>query len=461
MLVAVCGMIPYMKASKIIVSGLLASIAAPAFAVPPRFIATPVAGLAFPCSISGSNAPITGVALSADGRVLGHANCGSTLSGSRAFVTDASGAVTELPHGTFNFTEPAAFLGGSRYLLIGNWCPPVNGTCTTALALAEGTTALTVLASSSVASSTCNDANEHGWAVGWSGASTTNAYRVRPDATLETLDVPKASGESVAGVNLSGLAVGSAYVSNQLRAVTWSASGVATVLPSVETGTFSDARGVGHDGSVVGQSNGRAAWWFNGNPIAMMPVGSASVATHMAGSPLTLDPLGYSIFGTAYNQTKFVRSNSMLSALEIGPFDASAQIQMLEVIAAPRADFMVGRGFTQLYQPVGFVWTLGDTVRRLDSLIVNPPASPQGYIVVDANASRQILINLGFNGAPYLLHELRQGDTNGDDLVNAVDLAETLAGWGTVPTGIREAGDFDGNGVVNGADIAVVLSNWN
>ncbi len=441
-----------------VVTPLLLSSAA--FASPPRYFATPVPGLVWPCTIFGTNAPIVGVAIAQDGRVLGHASCGSTTGGSRAYLTEPNGSVTELPHGTFTFTEPAAFLGGTKYLLIGNWCPPVNGTCTTALAIADGSASLTVLGGSSVTSSTCEDANEAGWAVGYGGTSTTSAYRLRPDATVEALDVAKGWGEYVSAVNLSGTAVGSAYISNQQRAVRWGADGVTSVLPSIEAGTSSHARGIAYDDSIVGQCNGRAAWWFNGTPISMMPVGSASVATHMAGSPLTMDPLGFSVFGTAYNSTRFIRSNSMLNAVDIGPIDASAQAQMLEVVAAPRADYMVGLGFTPLYQPLGFVWSLGDTVRRLDTVVVNPPATTEGYIVVAANASRQILVNLGFNGEPYLLTELRPGDTNGDRMVDAADLASTLAGWGAVPAGVRDAGDFDGNNVVNGADIAVVLSNW-
>ncbi len=437
-----------------------AAFSASALATPPRYIATPVPGLAWPCSISGTIAPTKGTALSSDGRVLGHASCGSTTGGSRAYLTDSDGSVVELPHGTFTFTEPAAFLGGTRYLLIGNWCPPVNGTCTTVLAIAEGTESLTVLGGSSVTSSTCEDANEAGWAVGWGGTSSTSAYRLRPDATVEALDVPKGWGESVQAVNLSGTAVGSAYINNQLRAIAWDASGTASVLPSVESGTSSQALGLSYDGSIVGQSNGRAAWWFNGNAISIMPVGSASLATHMAGSPMSADPIGYSIFGTAWNNLRFIRSNNMLSATDIGPIDASAQVQGLEVVAAPRPDFMVGRGFTPLYQPLAFVWSLGDTVRRLDAVVVNPPPTAQGYIVVAANASRQILVNLGFNGQPYLFTELRPGDTNGDRIVDAADLAETLSGWGSVAAGVREAGDFDGNNMVDGADVAVVLSNW-
>ncbi len=436
----------------------LGFLTATALGAPPRFFARPVEGLIWNCY--SAPAPIHSTAIANDGRVLGEANCGTTTFGSRAFVTSWGGSAVELAHGTFTFTQPVAFLGGSRVLLMGDWCPPVNGTCTTALALTDGGTELTVLGASIAASSVCNDANEFGWAVGWGGVSASGAWRVRPDATLESLTVPKGWGLNVHAVNGAGTAVGSAYVSNQLRAVVWGSANVATVLPSVESGTSSSASGVGIDGSIVGQSNGRACWWFNGNPISLMSVGNTSEATHMAGSPLTLDPLGYSIFGTMANSTRFFRSNSASGGVDIGPIDASAQFQSLSIVAAPRPDFMVGSAHSALYEPVTLVWALGDTVRNLKTLVVNPPPSTQPFVAVDANSSRQILVNLGFGGAPYILTQLSDGDTNGDQIVDAIDLAETLAGWGAVPANTREAGDFDGNGSVDGGDVAVVLSNW-
>lgn len=48
------------------------------------------------------------------------------------------------------------------------------------------------------------------------------------------------------------------------------------------------------------------------------------------------------------------------------------------------------------------------------------------------------------------------GDTNGDRVVNAADLAFVLSAWGTDSA----IADFNGDGTVNGSDLLVVLSYW-
>jgi formylglycine-generating enzyme required for sulfatase activity len=49
------------------------------------------------------------------------------------------------------------------------------------------------------------------------------------------------------------------------------------------------------------------------------------------------------------------------------------------------------------------------------------------------------------------------GDSNGDGLVNHVDLATVLNSWGACP---GCAGDMNGDGVVNPLDLAMVMSGW-
>lgn len=49
------------------------------------------------------------------------------------------------------------------------------------------------------------------------------------------------------------------------------------------------------------------------------------------------------------------------------------------------------------------------------------------------------------------------GDLNGDELVNAMDVAVLLGTWGPNPT---DPADFDGNGIVNGFDLAMLLAAW-
>ena len=47
------------------------------------------------------------------------------------------------------------------------------------------------------------------------------------------------------------------------------------------------------------------------------------------------------------------------------------------------------------------------------------------------------------------------GDTNGDGVVNAADLAILLGNWGT-----PGAGDIDGSGTVGAPDLALMLGAW-
>jgi hypothetical protein len=103
-----------------------------------------------------------------------------------------------------------------------------------------------------------------------------------------------------------------------------------------------------------------------------------------------------------------------------------------------------------------------DALRRLESVIVNPIATVPGapLEVVDANAMGTVLVNAGPSLAPYWLLRLGPGDTDGDGLVNAADLASLLDAWGAVPSGRRAAEDFDGDQVVGPSDLAALLAAW-
>ena len=46
-------------------------------------------------------------------------------------------------------------------------------------------------------------------------------------------------------------------------------------------------------------------------------------------------------------------------------------------------------------------------------------------------------------------------DTNGDNLVNGLDLSSVLGNWGGVGVG-----DVDLNGLVSGSDLTVIFSSW-
>lgn len=50
------------------------------------------------------------------------------------------------------------------------------------------------------------------------------------------------------------------------------------------------------------------------------------------------------------------------------------------------------------------------------------------------------------------------GDSNGDGVVNGLDIANISSNWGK--TGSLTPGNVNGDGVVNGLDIAMVSSHW-
>lgn len=437
-----------------------------ASAVPPRFFARPVEGVQYLCNPSdpSSSAAVHGVALANDGRVACVAQCGTTSGGARPFVVMPTGDVVPYAHGTFTFATPAGFRPDGELLLIGDWCPPVSGTCTTAVAssvpAALGNVA--VLASSSVTTSVANDVEETGWAVGWGATSVSGAWRVRPDGGFESLEMSGAGGVDVWDVSPSGVAVGSAYVGGSLQALRWSPTSSASILPPLKAGLPTQALAVGLDGTAAGSSGGRAVWWFaNGTVTPLLPAGSQSEATAIAGHSAAANPLGFAIFGTHAGGTRMFRAIGPSVWTDLGPFDASAQFNNFRVVSAPQPDLMLAHAQTTLYQLVPFVWTFGDSLRRLDRMIVNLDLAALSNIeVVDANASGTVLINTGTSLAPYTLTRLEAGDTDGDGRVNGADLARLLATWGAVPAGIRGAADFDGDGDVDAGDLGFLLSQW-
>ena len=445
---------------RVVIVGVLV-VSAAASAQAPRYLATPVADIHHACNPANPDwyAPVVATALAADGRVLCEANCGSTTGGSRPYIAMPDGSIATLPYGTFSFTKPVAFLEGSTALMLGDWCPPVTGTCTTALALGAPGGEIAIIGASSATTSVVNGSNEAGWAVGWGGISTTGAWRLRPDRTLEQLALGGGWGLSADAVSYGGIAAGSAHVGSITVAVRWDATGVAQQLTPVETGTSASALGVGPDGSVFGQSNGRAARWAqNGAPFALLPVGSASRATHMAGNPMTADPLGAWILGTHSNQTKIFRSSLGGQWTDLGA-GATAMLAV-SVMGRPTPSFFVALGHDAMYQPMPLVWWLGGALTPLKSVTVNPPAGIEHFLIVDSNMSRQILANASHNSSPYVFTQLAPGDTDGDGTVGGPDLTRVMASWGTVPQGTRGAADFDGDGQVNAADLSVVLSAW-
>ena len=454
-----------MRAPTVIASARLVSLGA--HAAPPRFFAQPVEGVVYLCNAGdpSSVAPVHGAAIANDGRVACVADCATTAGGARPYVVMPTGEVVPYARGSFNFARPVGFRHDGSILMLGDWCPPVSGACTTAVSISVPASDgdVLVLASSAETTSVANDVEETGWSVGWGATSATGAWRVRPDGTFEALAVAGGGAIDAHDVSPSGIAAGSAYINGALQAVRWNTTGTAAVLPPIKSGLPTEALAVGIDGTVVGTSGGRAAWWQgSGAPIALLPSGSSSKATAIAGDSTEGHPLGFAIFGTHAGGTRLFRATGPSNWTSLGPFDASAQFLGFEIVDAPQPDLVVAHAHTPLYQRVAFVWTLEGGLHRFDRSIVNlPSGSTPAIEVVAANASGVVLVNLGASLAPYTLMRLDPGDTNGDGRINAADLALLLSTWGPVPAGRRGAADFDGDGDVDAADLGFLLTNWN
>ena len=196
--------------------------------------------------------------------------------------------------------------------------------------------------------------------------------------------------------------------------------------------------------------------------MQLLPIGSLSIATHMAGNPMAGSPLPVSYFGTHQNGSRLFRATALNMWSDLGPIDASAQLTKLSVVFAPRPDLMVATGMTPIYEVKSLIWTLDSGLNRLESLLVNPPAGGafQSLVVVDANAAGVILVRQGWNGAAFRLTRLWDGDTDGDELVNGVDFTRLISQWGFVPAGTRASADFDGTQVVDAGDMSTLLANW-
>lgn len=428
----------------------------------------PVPGSAHPCG-SGA-APARGAFLLPGSGVAGESYCGQVAYGSEPFVwmPGAPATVTEFVRGEFDYMTPLSVLPGPtpRMLVAADLCPPVTGSCVSVLAIATTTAAPTVLESMSTAGE-LRDRSDSGWSVGFGAiGGGTSAWRGSPDGTVEELDAPTGWGESVDGVSASGVAVGSAYISNQQRGVVWGIDGAALVLASPEPGTASRAAGVGIDGSVVGQAGGRAVWWpsssvGSGAPgLELLPVGSQSEATHLAGNPSSAGPLGWAAFGTLSYGAKLFRSNGS-TAVEL-PAPAGLNVSGLKWIDAPTPLLAVALGHDQVYQPIALLWTPQHGLERLQRRIAlpAPAAVPADLMPIDADAAGIILLSDGFDGVPMLAVPLRMGDATGDAQVNGSDLGALLSSWGPVSANTAHPADFDGDSVVGALDLAMLLGAW-
>ncbi len=70
----------------------------------------------------------------------------------------------------------------------------------------------------------------------------------------------------------------------------------------------------------------------------------------------------------------------------------------------------------------------------------------------EGNGTSTLNLTINASGTPTPV----SGDLNGDQIVNAMDLATLLSAWGTSTT----TADINGDGFVDGADLVFILSNW-
>jgi hypothetical protein len=70
------------------------------------------------------------------------------------------------------------------------------------------------------------------------------------------------------------------------------------------------------------------------------------------------------------------------------------------------------------------------------------------FIAFDTNEAFDVIVRTFGSATP--------GDVNGDDLVNAFDLALLIGAWGTTDA----SADLDGNGDVDASDLAILLGGW-
>lgn len=448
------------------------SAAAHAQSLPPRYTLIPVQGSVHPCS--SGNAPWRGAFITDAGAVAGDSYCGQVTYGSEAYLW-AAGSVTEFARGDFDYTSPMGVLpawsgGGSgapAMLVSADLCPPQSGPCSSAIAIARVGEPPVILGFTNGTAVQMNDRSESGWVVGWGAIGGSTAWRVSPSGSLAPLDAPTGWGEWVVGVGESGDAVGGAYISNLQRGVVWRTDGSTDVLGSVEPNTASRAADIAIDGSVVGQANGRAVWWPAGSTatgapaLELLPIGSQSEATHVAGNPSSAGPLGWAVFGTTAYGAKLFRSNGgTWSELAL---PAGINALGVEWIGAANPTLAIAMAHDQFYQPIALVWTAQGGVERLQSRVVSlgGPAAPADLVPIDINASGTILLSDGFQGAPFIAVPLAAGDANGDGAVNGADLSALLSAWGPVTTGASpHAADFDASGVIDASDLTILLGAW-
>lgn len=440
---------------------LAAALAATADAAPPRLLAREVPMPQISCG--ASTATGFGVALAADGSLACEVNCGTTSGGSKGYYIYPDGQTEELTAAGYTFLHPEFIVGPGRTIGTADQCPPVNGACVTSVVISQGNGPTATLGTSASAASYTSAGNMAGWACGWGPVSTTGAWRYTPLGTLESLAAPGGNALNAAWVTTNGHAAGSGYFGSLKRALHWAPdSAQATVLSPLVAGTSCAASGAADDGSVVGQSGGRATiWGADGTPTALLPAGAASECTHVGGSRMAANPLGVSYFGTHNGGNRLFRATAPGVWQDLGP-DPTPQHSYIsaKVVAAPRPDLMVGLAHTEMYQPVAFLWTLAGGTTPLASAIVNLPSGLGGITPVDANSAGQILVNGISARRTFVLEFLAPGDVNGDARVDGTDLGLLLGSWGPVPAGARGAADLDGDGMVDGTDLGLLLGLW-
>lgn len=119
---------------------------------------------------------------------------------------------------------------------------------------------------------------------------------------------------------------------------------------------------------------------------------------------------------------------------------------------------------------LGFIWVRGTGVVLLNDLMTAAGFEDPDYWRVDAISGDGLRLLATGNPPGQTVHDTNSaiiemvvdgkqcsGDLNGDDAVDAADLAQLLGAWGPNP---GNPADFDGDGVIGAADLAVLLGAW-
>ncbi len=260
-----------------------------------------------------------------------------------------------------------------------------------------------------------------------------------------------------------------------------SATNVMTSLPSVYFFKPTRANGVNDSGSVVAGWNDdyngyrQAAVWvknaagaYVATAIAAAPPKGSTIAIKMREAQC-VSGNGQWVYGigkSTYNSGAMWRWSA---ATGVQPIPNSPASDIGYPTAANADGSRVLGFFGMMGGAGGFLWSADTGWSSVDQLAIDAGITiPDGWFLsMPLGMSQDCLTIVGTAwgpggiSSPFVL-DLRASsqpctaDLNGDGLVDAADLTEILAQWGS----IGGNGDLNGDGLVDAADLTIALSEW-